>query len=637
MKEQIRRLFLDDELQELKEVLLKEKFFEEHYPNFSRWLEKAIEECSTKGKGNRIAFGILISVFTDDGQSIPKIIGGCILKKTQGDSVEMKSLFRSNEEDDSKCYGKKLLKQVEDHSIKRGYTRVVTDCPCNLEDEKKDTLMFLVQRGFQIDGRSELYKMGDYSYVLSKELIPYYSGDPFDWLNLSKWFLKNVYNVSCENENKEDEFIKIPFNWNIRSDIRPDKNQDDVRKILARGVALISERDIAEEKITTFITDTQSKQAQVPIIFIKKTTHASSIKSSNSILIDEDNISKLTTYKPYGFSKEEIEGLIVQIKPSFFSEIKPTWKEFVYFKGGPTGKYISKDKKIFFYVDPTPEFPTGYLGGEATVVQCDEGDPSEQWNKYYKKQKIFKNEDHYTTFTENKKSIVTIIAKHFKKFNSPLTTIELQQILGKEYIDYDDFGGHYLNAKSVIDIHTKVDDLAHKKKQTPIKDSGKEKNAIEKTIQHLLKFKQETEKNTKQSFWDERKHKLKPGPEEIGRCNLDHHIKGKYTKSVIHLESRAGKGKSDLFTIFVDGKCQLSETKMWYYDKYVLQEGIKKFDGYMEAEQQKIGYYIVFDHRKKIKLPQTLQRKRLSGYKDVYQIKRPGGKEIYLIHIKIAI
>ena len=55
----------------------------------------------------------------------------------------------------------------------------------------------------------------------------------------------------------------------------------------------------------------------------------------------------------------------------------------------------------------------------------------------------------------------------------------------------------------------------------------------------------------------------------------------------------------------------------------------------MEAEGQRIAFYIVFDHRKQMKLPQALLDGKLQNQKGVYQIKTEDGKEIYLIHINI--
>jgi hypothetical protein len=183
-------------------------------------------------------------------------------------------------------------------------------------------------------------------------------------------------------------------------------------------------------------------------------------------------------------------------------------------------------------------------------------------------------------------------------------------------------------------IQKKVEDLEHQSKQARIKESKDQNKITEKTIQNLQIFKAEVEKNLKQAFW-KNKEELQSKPEEIGRSQLDAYIKGLGAKHIA-LDARAGKGKSDLVAILVDDNLQLAETKIWYNDKYVLDEGIKKLEGYMEAEEQKVGYYVVYDPRPNQKIPPSILKNQLLGRKNIYKLILQEGKEIYLIHIDIA-
>lgn len=608
---EVKRLFLEDEIDELERLLEGASVFREHYPNFKRWLKNATAECKT---GERLAFGIF-SAEMKNGAPTKNPIGGCILKTTEGTTVEMKSLYVS-EEERGRGGGKKLLEQIEEHCIKMGYRKIATDVPCAQEK----TFRFLAKRGYTIDGRSDRYQVNDPCYLMSKELVPYYTGDPFDWNELSRWFLEHAYKVSIIDLGDG----KLLLKW----EVKPIIERDNTENIQPKGMALISEEFPQKKIIEEFIEQMNKEGTQIPII-LARSIPAERKKElpPNTISIGEEEIAKLTKYTPHRFDKKDIAGMIVEIKPEYFDRVKEDSGEFVYFKGAPIGKYLEKGNKVYFYVGPTSKHVYGFIGGFGEIVEKHIDKPENIWSRYEKKNLIFPDQKEFDTFARYKENLLAMVINNFKKLETFVDFSELKKIVGREDLDTEDLGHFYVDNGIVKRFYDKIGENRRKKNGEKKKDKKDGGDTREKILKHLMNFKRDVEKNSRQAFW-EKKDKLISKPEETGRSLLSTYFTGFGVKEVV-VEARSGKGKSDLVLFEVNGYKQLFESKIWHSRGYVMKDGLNKLKEYMAAEDLNEAYYVVFVPKNPEKIIETETEK---GYQKIPL----GEKIVHLILVDIS-
>lgn len=171
----ISRILTKPEIDQLDNLLM--PHLSKRYPNFEKWLEKAKEEIDN---GIRFAFGGWLS---------ERLISTVILRPTISNTVELKSLF-VDPKFQGFGQGDRLYEGAEKQCLKMGFKKIIVDAFC--EDEV--VIIFLISRGYKIYGREDLYGVGRFSYLLSKDLKPIYTGDPFDWEEIAKWLIENYLN-----------------------------------------------------------------------------------------------------------------------------------------------------------------------------------------------------------------------------------------------------------------------------------------------------------------------------------------------------------------------------------------------------------------------------------------------------------
>lgn len=406
-EEIISRILAKSEIDQIDNLLVPN--LSKRYPNFEKWLEKAKEEIE---KGIRFAFGEWYS---------DRLISTVILRPTISKTVELKSLFV--DPDYQKVgHGDLLYKEAEKQCLKMGFKKITVDA----FDEDKDIINFLIGHGYKFYGREDLYGVGRFSYLLSKDLKPQYTGDPFDWEDIAKWLIQNYLGF---------EIIKIhPIVEQRELDFSIKKVINEKFEIF--GLVEVKDMEIDQDPVSMLYQKTLEAGYHVPV-FIGRKFKKRAINYAEKkgvILINEEDIHKITEWEPPNIKREEIEGIILPIKPEFYQKmLHKGLKQFVYFKGAPFGKYLKKNHKIIFYV----ESPRKEISAYGVVVDVSINSPEFQWNKF-SRVSVFEKED-FWRFARTKREILAIKITDFKEIE-PLDEKALKQIispilLSGSYID----------------------------------------------------------------------------------------------------------------------------------------------------------------------------------------------------------
>ena len=405
--EVISRILAKSEINQLDNLLV--PHLSRRYPNFEEWLGKAKEEIE---KGIRFAFGEWIS---------DRLISTVILRPTVSNTVELKSLF-VDPKFQKLGHGDILYKEAEKQCLKMGFKKIIVDA----FDEDEDIIIFLIGRGYKIYGREDLYGSGRYSYLLSKDLKPMYTGDPFDWEEIAKWLIENYLGFEIVETHPIIEQRALDFK--IRKVIN--------EKFEISGLVEVKDTIIDQDTVSVLYHKTIDAGYHIPILvgrkFKKRAINFAEKKSV--VLINEEDIQEITEWKPPNITREAINGIILPIKPEFYEKIlRKGLKQFVYFKGAPFGKFLERNDKILFYV----ESPRKEISAYGEVVEICIGSPEVQWSKFGDIS-VFEKDD-FWRFARTKRKILAIKMTDFKEIK-PLNEQVLKDIippklLSGSYID----------------------------------------------------------------------------------------------------------------------------------------------------------------------------------------------------------
>lgn len=469
---QLKRLLLKEELEEVNQLIRDVPEFTEHYPNHKRWLDNALKEVYG---GNRLAYGVLKPI-TIDGRPELKIIGVAIIKITEP-SAELKSLFLEKEyRHKEQNYGSHLYENIEKQLLKRGVTKIITDVPY----KSKSTSWFLIKHGFQINGLIERYKKGDFNYVLSKDVTPYYIGDPFDWYSLVIWFLENIYHFDIYSQEKINETtLLLSFNLNTN------RNNSASSLGTIKGISLVHGGTIDDKNIELICGVISDKKATICSIIAKKFENGSrdTLMERRILSIDQDQVYDLSGCNKPSFEKDQISGIIVEVRHFYFERIKEDENYFVYFKGAGIGNYSKKGDKILFFVDSCDEYPYGALMGFGKIKECSSDIPEKQWDRYKNMNPKFTKED-FTRYAKYKNAIIAFVVEDFKKI-SPIEYHDIKMILQSRVV-IEDIGHLYLD-KALIDLFSRLFSEEKEKKDINF-------NTLHKTIEEVAKSGQQEHK-----------------------------------------------------------------------------------------------------------------------------------------------
>ncbi|KKG72993.1 GNAT family N-acetyltransferase [Methanosarcina mazei] len=407
----ISRILSESEISQLDTLLV--PHLSKKYPNFEEWLEKVKGEIK---QGTRIAFGewtygILISTI--------------ILKPTVSNTVELKSLF-VDPELHGIGYGSKIYGVAEEQCVKMHFKKIIVDAFC----EDDGVIHFLIKHGYTIYGKEDLYGVGKYSYLLSKDLKPHYFGDPFDWEEITRWLIENYFGFDIVETHPIVKRRALDFS--IKRTINS--------KFEIKGLVEVKDTAVDQDPVSMLYQTTQDGGFHIPIFIGRLFTRRAVdfAKEKGVILISEKDISEITGWKPPEIKKQNIRGILLPIKPEFYQKIlMKKLKNFVYFKGAPFGKSLNKNDKVVLYVESPRKEVSAY--GIINSISIDS--PEIQWETF--KDKCVFDEQDFWRFANSKKEILAIELRDFQEID-PIRYEQLKNIIPPKMLS-----GSYIDNKIV--------------------------------------------------------------------------------------------------------------------------------------------------------------------------------------------
>jgi len=433
---EIRRIFLPDEANQIRELQRNAPEFYRHYPKHDQWLDMAIEQILD---GSRIAFGVYKLTFDSRHRAMVKLVGSIILKKKlYADIMEMKNLFIGPEYRGI-GYGTALYKAVEEYCAKSGYSLIETEVPCS----ETNTVGFLHKMGLRVtEMRQSPYKSEEYVYTMKKTLFPFYGGDIFDLYEIALWLISNYY--AFANVRASEKEKRIVFDLVTKASLaRVYEN-----RLAVRGLALVIE-DNTDTAVRQLLNLSETLEYNLILVFgrgLGKRIQEMCTKQ-RIMLIDEKTIYRsfghLFAYRPPSFLKGEVAGMIVAMNPEYFSRIADTQISFSYFKGGPAGKYLKEGDKLLILSEPTPRHPMGGIKGFGEVAEVMCGPPEQVWNRFGDRNPLF-NQNEYYTFTKNKRNVLGVLVHNFRQ-TPTVDYARLESDVIGEPLDIMDLGHCYIS------------------------------------------------------------------------------------------------------------------------------------------------------------------------------------------------
>ncbi|MCX9024999.1 MAG: GNAT family N-acetyltransferase [Candidatus Methanoperedens sp.] len=416
-EEIISRILAKYEIDQLDNLLV--PHLSSQYPNFEQWLEKAKEDIY---KGNRFAYGEWIS---------DSLISTVILKPTISNTVELKSLFVDPKFRNT-GHSSNLYEIAERQCIKMGFKKIIVDA----FSEDDDVIIFLIRHGYKIYGREDLYGVGRFSYLLSKDLKPRYTGDPFDWEGIARWLIENHLGFEIVETHPIIEQRALDFS--IKKAIN--------EKFEILGLVEVKDTNVDQDPVLMLYHKTLDAGYHVPIFIGRnfKKRAKDFAKKKGVILINEEDIERITDWIPPEIKREEIAGIILPIKPEFYEKISgKRISQFVFFKGAPFGKFLKKDDIIIFYV----ESPRKKISAFGVVIEVSIDNSKAQWDKF-SEESIFAEEE-FQRFAAMKRGILAIKLAEFREIE-PIDEKKLKDIIPPKFLS-----GSYIDRKTIkklIDI-----------------------------------------------------------------------------------------------------------------------------------------------------------------------------------------
>lgn len=425
---QFKSLYLEEEFVEVENLLVNTSEFKEYYPDFEKWLNKALDDAS---KGERLIYAVYNPVILSGLPSLK--MDSVAIVKIAGESAELKCLF-INKKTDSSDSGKFLYQCVEEQLAKKQISKIITDIPY----ENKELNWFLIQNGFQINGLIERYKKGNLDYILSKDIPLCYTGDPFDWCGISEWFLEHTYQFKIDACEKQSENLFRIYDLLLTS-----QNTNISKLPTIKGKAVVCEGELQNEK-SEEVLKFYDKINTFGIVISSKFEDAclGELNKRNILSFNRKDIFEQCGCKEPFFEREDIDGIIVEVKQEHFEKITDDAEFFTYVKGAGSGKFARKDNYILFLVDSHKESPYGAVMGLGKIKEISYADPNAQWDAHKELNPIFSQDD-YDQFTRYKKEIIAIVVSNFKRI-SPISYDNFKSEFG-EYLHDDKIGNTYVN------------------------------------------------------------------------------------------------------------------------------------------------------------------------------------------------
>lgn len=373
------RRVLVNEINELKRIQRVAPRLYDDYPFHDDWVKQA---CSQVATGERIAFGIYVSVIehpkNEDVNSKLAFSGSVILKqRLYGDSVELKNFLIDTQNFDSEKELKDaqvgLLEKAYSYCERRAFNRISIEIP----PRETKMIAFFHEQGFKISSIvSSRYRMGDFFYLMVKELHPKYSGDPFDFLGMVDWILQN--RLRCFRDKGpvtkyiDDDTSEYVFSRTLEMPFAQDTFDGDLKKnaVINANCLIIIDEDCPDLRGDLFPNHPGTRlvfaDSYDPAIeeFCKKNAAISFLRHKVRALLD----SRHESVQIY-FDKSHIGGAVISVGPQNYNKLVEFSRErrkLAYFLWwGGYGRYAhlttsGKQKNIVIFHFPiTPEDSAG--------------------------------------------------------------------------------------------------------------------------------------------------------------------------------------------------------------------------------------------------------------------------------------
>jgi len=176
---------------------------------------------------------------------------------------------------------------------------------------------------------------------------------------------------------------------------------------------------------------------------------------------------------------------------------------------------------------------------------------------------------------QDKISVISFAKTKLKDYSRLLETHSLD-IGYEKFLDYQ---------RSYLDTYIKMI-------ENEIITVSRRSATLSNILQVLLKFKELVERQVFEAF------RLTPKPlEEIGRCLVQTALNSAFSTQIFTFkEVPTGKGRMDILLICKGSKIPF-EIKIWNSSVY-FEKGLSQLSSYMQSENVKHGFYLVFDNRK---------------------------------------
>lgn len=473
----IRRIFVPDEVSQIKLLQKNASEFRQHFPAHQNWLDMALSEVV---KGNRIAFGVYKLGFSARHRPTVDLVGSILIRLGLfSGTAEWKNLYIRPDARRS-GYGTALCRQVEEYCAKAGYSVVETEVP----SEEVNTVSFMHRMGFRVvEMKKSPYVVDEYLYRMEKVLFPFFVGDYFDFFDVVTWLANSYYalwKVRAVREESQIEFA-IRDSSNLANIVKPSD-------LSLKGRISVFE-DIGEEEEAELIASLDNQDYHLQVVFADSFSadFRESCSRRRIKLIDRQMVyeafSHLFAYKPACFEKKDIAGMIVAINPEYFGRLaNGSMTSFSYFKTGPIGQYLKEGDRLLIYSEPTPDSPDGGIRGmgEVLEVYCD--NPSNVWNSLRDKNPLFGQEE-FIRFARNKKSIVGFYVRDFRTVRTISFWELAEKVIGQAY-ELPDLGHCYIDRHMLANVLS----LVEKGASQPISDvwSTEELGRRKKELEDLL-------------------------------------------------------------------------------------------------------------------------------------------------------
>lgn len=188
-----------------------------HYPNHIQWVKWAVDEILSK-HNERVAFTawcgdefvgsviLKISRFTGTVEVKNLIVDHNVLKKLVNSTEESAETYENNQRSEDNITNqettvfKKLMAKLERYCLRRGHNRFETEVPV----VQTDYANFFLSNGYTLSNNIERYENVDV-YILEKKLPPRYISDPFDFIKICQWYLKEALHLKPYKDTADDK------------------------------------------------------------------------------------------------------------------------------------------------------------------------------------------------------------------------------------------------------------------------------------------------------------------------------------------------------------------------------------------------------------------------------------------------